>query len=67
MKIIKAIKKIIYKCIFFVPDYILDIWLFEFRSFLGRTFTGNLKLDQRRQKVTPRFADVLSELVPKAK
>ncbi|MCX6291577.1 MAG: methyltransferase domain-containing protein [Bacteroidetes bacterium] len=42
---IKKIKKIIFKCIFWVPDYVLEIWLFEVRSFLGRTFTGRLKVN----------------------
>lgn len=45
---IKKIKKFIFKCIFFVPDYILEIWLFEVRSWVGRTFTGKLKLDKSK-------------------
>lgn len=45
MKTIKRLKKIIFKCFFFIPDYILDIWLFEVRSYLGRTFSGKLKID----------------------
>ena len=45
MKTIKFIKKIIFKIIFFVPNYILELWLFETRSFLGRTFTGTLRTD----------------------
>lgn len=40
----KAVKKLIFKLIFFVPDYILEIWVFELRSWLGRTFSGSLQL-----------------------
>lgn len=45
MKIIKTLKKLAFSIIFFVPNYILETWLFEFRSWLGRTFTGSLKID----------------------
>lgn len=41
----KAFKKFVFACIFFVPNYILEIWIFELRSWLGRTFTGHLKID----------------------
>ncbi len=51
MKGIKIVKKIIFKCIFFVPNYILEIWLFEFRSFLGRTFTGRLKTNPSKNNL----------------
>jgi len=44
----KKIKKIFFKLVFFVPDYILEIWIFELRSWLGRTFTGKLKLDKTK-------------------
>ena len=41
----RALKKIFFKFIFFVPDYILEIWIFELRSWIGRLFTGNLTMD----------------------
>lgn len=44
----KKLKKIFFIIIFFVPDYILEIWIFELRSWLGRTFTGELKLDKEQ-------------------
>jgi predicted SAM-dependent methyltransferase len=47
----KSIKKIIFRLIFFVPNYILEIWVFEARSFVGRTFTGSLKIDPSKENL----------------
>lgn len=54
------------------PQYKKAARFWLFRGFLISRLlplprTGNLKLDQRRQKVTAWFVDVLSELVSKAK
>jgi predicted SAM-dependent methyltransferase len=51
MKTVKSLKKIIFKCIFFVPNYILEIYLFEFRSFLGRSFTGRLRTNSSKKNL----------------
>ncbi len=45
---VKNLKKLVFKLIFFVPDYILEIWLFEACSWLGRTFVGRLKVDKNK-------------------
>lgn len=45
---LRILKKIGFKLIFFVPDYVLEIWLFEATSWFGRTFVGRLKVDRNK-------------------
>lgn len=42
-------EKIIKKILFFIPEDLLSLLLFEVKSFIGRLFTGKLKIDPLRK------------------